>query len=119
MSSRLSRCQTCSHRYDVLYLPSGAGGFPAPMPSPWLKGRKNVLLPASFVVMIHQVGIDGEVDQRALLELEDQVVRVAVVPGTASIASCTFWPVMGFFSSAVMIGMPFRQKVRSSALVNW
>ena len=38
-----------------------------------------MLLPAELRRHEHQVGIDREVHQRALLELEDQVVRIAVV----------------------------------------
>ena len=38
-----------------------------------------MLVPGELRRHEHQVGIDGEVDQRPLLELEDRVVGVAVV----------------------------------------
>ena len=57
---------------------SGCPGCPR-QPSPLLKGRKSVLFPGEAGGHVHQVGIDGEVDQRPLLELEEQVVGVAVV----------------------------------------
>ena len=63
----------------------GIGRIPGPRSSPRLNGRKKVLLPSSSVVIQTSSGIDGEVDECPLLELEDLVPRIAIghvlVPG--------------------------------------
>ena len=52
-------------------------------------------------------------DQRALLELENQIARIAV--GLYCVTACRqVWPVIGFFSSIVATGMPFRPSTTSS-----
>ena len=44
-----------------------------------LNGSQCVALPSSLVVMNDEIGIDGEVDERALLEAEQRQARIAVV----------------------------------------
>ena len=52
--------------------------MPAAVPLPWLKGRKSVSAPAKAGGHIDFIDIDGEMNQRALLEGENPFARVAI-----------------------------------------
>ena len=60
----------------------------------------------------HEVGVDGEVDERP--PGEDQRFGSRSVR-YCSFASRTVWCVSGFFSSAVATGMPLTNRPRSSS----
>ena len=59
--------------------PAGSGGLPAPPSQPLLKGRKCVADACQPRGHEHRFGVHGEMDQRAALELEDRLARVAVL----------------------------------------
>ena len=95
--------------------PSGFGGLPAPLPSPWLNGRKprrSPGQPGRHRTPARCPPRSAPPPAAAAVPSESRSVRYC------AIACSTVWPVSGFFNSAVATGIPFTNSPRSSVFVD-
>ena len=115
-SSHASRAHTRSHRY-ARAVPVRVRRVPRPPGRPGAVGalverQEHGVLARQPGGHVHLVRVDREVHHHPVLE--DQIVRVPVRAGTAPSRRSTVCPTVGFFNSAVAVGIPFTNSIRSS-----